>query len=308
MPGTTLVEHHNTRYRVRVSAGPDRQQLRPLTVNDDANPLLIDTDEFIGNIVFRIKGQDKIIGYEEGQQQDELKVMPDSKWFQKAGEAGRGDSHLMSMEVVGRFKRDWSGEQVDFACVFDGPLQLPPLTSLAVKFFKAIDPGLQLDVQCDKPYFISPLLAAMNTVNVSHDPVNTASTPSSSEAKGQLLPPWPSSEGEHLVEDTSLVVQEEDTKKKNKVTKDPGARRGHFAKSKNLSKHRYVRDHVYGFELYNPILDCSRFSVKLPGLCFDLFKILNEQPITYVVRTKDESVSFFAVAIQLVPLNDLSDV
>ncbi|KAG0284397.1 hypothetical protein BGZ98_005936, partial [Dissophora globulifera] len=227
-------------------------------------------------------GQDQIQGYEEGQRQDGLKIMPDSKWFEKAAAAGRGDS-LMSMQVVGRFKREWTGDQVEFACVFDEPLKLPPLTSIAIKFFKAIDPGLQLDLQCAKPYFISPLLASMNTINVSSDPVSSNNATLSAtgvvaeETKGQLVPTWPSYQGEHVFEDVTLIVLEEDEKKKSKITTNSGARRGHFAKAKNLSKHLYVKDHVYSLEMHNAFMDCSRFSIKLPGFSLDLYKYLNEQ-------------------------------
>lgn len=115
MPGLNFVEHNNTRYRVRVSAGPDLQHLQPLSVNDDANPLLIDTDEFSGHVLFRIKGQDQIQGYEEGQKQDGLKALKDSPWFGNAAAVGRGENLLSSLQVVGRFKREWPGDQVVFA-------------------------------------------------------------------------------------------------------------------------------------------------------------------------------------------------
>jgi hypothetical protein len=115
MPGLNFVEHNNTRYRVRVSAGPDLQHLRPLNVNDDANPLLIDTDEFSGHVTFRIKGQDQIQGYEEGQRQDGLKTSKDSSWFGNAAAEGRGENLLSSLQVVGKFKREWTGDQVVFA-------------------------------------------------------------------------------------------------------------------------------------------------------------------------------------------------
>lgn len=115
MPGLNIVEHNNTRYRVRVSAGPSLQQMRPLSVNDDANPFGVDSDEFSGHVLFRIKGQDQIQGYEEGQRQDGLQVLKDSPWFGNAAVAGRGDNLLSCLQVVGRFKREWSGDQVVFA-------------------------------------------------------------------------------------------------------------------------------------------------------------------------------------------------
>ncbi|KAG0371118.1 hypothetical protein BC939DRAFT_454229 [Gamsiella multidivaricata] len=309
MSRSDIVEHNQVRYRIRVSAGPDLQTLRPLNVNDDANPMTIDTDEFVGHVVFRIKGLDQIHGYKEGQQQDGLEVMKDSPWFDKAAEAGRGGNLLSSMTIVGRFKREWPGEQVVFACVFDRPLNLPPLTSLAVKFFKAMDPGLRIDVQAPKPYYISPLLAAMNTVNVSKVCAAdiTTSTTATSLTTGSTSPAWLLFNGENLVEDTSMIVAvEEDVRKRTKIAKNAGARQSYFAKAKHLSKHRFEKDHVYGLELFDAYMDCSRFTLKLPGLSLDLYKYLNGQPITYVLRTQDGSTSFVALSIELVPVNDLS--
>ncbi|KAI1320129.1 hypothetical protein EDD11_002101, partial [Mortierella claussenii] len=223
-------------------------------------------------------------------------------------------------------------------CLFSKPFHLPPLTGLVVKFFKALDPGLQLDVQGENPYFISPLLGAMNTVNVSHQPIANVATslssrtqmiasesteeqqptlaptsqlllPSSSSLPNSWLPAWPSLNGENLVEDTSLIVLEEDVKKKAKIVKDAGARRSHFTKQKNVSRHRFTTNQVYGFELFNPFLDCAKFSAKLPGLSLDLLKYLNQQPITYVFMTPDRSVSFMAVSVEMVPVvDDLSSV
>ncbi|KAF9109722.1 hypothetical protein BGX27_007275 [Mortierella sp. AM989] len=310
MPEKTAVVHDNVKYRIRVSAGPDVKSLRPINVNDDANPLLIDSDEFAGHVMFRIKGQDQIHGYEQGQQQDGLAVLPDSSWFQNAAAAGKGNNLLMSMQLVGRFKREWSGEEIVLAVLFEKPFKLPAVASLAIKFFKAIDPALQIDVQCQEPYFISPLMTSMDTINVTKIASDESNGSGDKNTAHSGVPAWPSYNAESIPEDTSLVILEEDTKKKGKLEKNSGARKGHFAKSKNLSKHRFMKDHVYSVELCNPFLDCSKISLKLPGLFnIDLYKILNEQPITYAIKTQDGSATFVAVSLELVPVvEDLSTI
>lgn len=102
----------NTRYRLRVSVGPsaDPKDLKPIAPNDDAHPLWIESDEFVGQVVVRIKGLDKTFGYKEGAQQDNIKAMPDSPWFHKP----RADSNLSSIQIQGRFKRAWTGDQIVF--------------------------------------------------------------------------------------------------------------------------------------------------------------------------------------------------
>jgi len=102
-------------FRLRVSAGPDTDHLTVLSVNDDSNPLQIESDDFVGQIVVRIKGLDRKFGYEQGQLKDNLKVLPDSPWFTKPG----GDNNLSSVQISGRFKREWSGDQVVFGVSAD---------------------------------------------------------------------------------------------------------------------------------------------------------------------------------------------
>ena len=159
---------------------------------------------------------------------------------------------------------------------------MPSLTSIAIKFFKTLDPGLQADVQGDQPYFISPLLAAMNVVHVSSSTVEN--------------PLWPSPKGEHIPEDVTLALQaavatgastsaskvdkeEEETLQKTikKLALDPGARKNYYAKTKNLTRHKFSPDHEYGLGLFNSFLDCSKFSVKLPGFNLELFKYFDGQ-------------------------------
>ncbi|KAG0214220.1 hypothetical protein BGX33_002355 [Mortierella sp. NVP41] len=308
MSGPTIIEHDGIRYRVRVSVGTtastNPKDMHIINVNDVSNPFLVDTDEFAGHVAFMIKGQDQIYGYEAGQKQDNLKTVPDSKWFATAAAAGRGD-HLNCLQIVGRFKREWTGDQVIFATVFERPLRLPPFTSVAIKFFKAIYPGLQIDVCCSQPYFIGQFLNSTDTLRV----MPASTTPFlNGEYKTKNIPQWPSYNGEILVEDTSLVIPPEEVKKKPKLTTDSSVRRQHFSKPKHYAKHRYLTDHVYGFEMYNPFLDCAKFSVKVPGFSIDLFKYFDGQPLTYSIRTQDASVTFLTFVIDLVPVNELASV
>ncbi|KAG0048659.1 hypothetical protein BGZ83_006421 [Gryganskiella cystojenkinii] len=315
---STIVEHDSIRYRVQVSVGSDRNNLRILNVNDDAHPVLINSDEFVGQVTYRIRGQDQIQGYKEGQQQDGLAIVPDSPWFfQPDRVAGKetdknkkegGNNHICSLQIQGRFKREWTGDQIVFATIFDRPLKLPALASAAVRFFKTLDSGLQVDVQGPQPYFISPLLASMNRVCISS---RTSSVDNS-------VPVWPSSNGEHIAEDIALALETtaastKDPEEKNvlqktlkKLTSDAAARRHYFAKTKNAIKHKFHPDHEYGLDLFNGFFDCAKFSVKLPGFSIDMFKYLDGQPITYAIRTHDASVTFLIVVIDLVPVQSSS--
>lgn len=195
-------------------------------------------------------------------------------------------------------------------------MRLPPFSSIALKFIQFIDPGLKADIYCDRPWAFSPLIATMNTVNVSGWHLDKA-TQKKVEEHGQEedkerleneLPPWPSPQGEHIVEDTTLIFQpdhhnkeehegptstlegetahaHEHENKKEELTMAPtqptvlntSARRSHFAKEANLVKHRYRTDQVYGFDFFNPYLDFANFTLKVPGFSVDITKYWDGQ-------------------------------
>ncbi|KAF9110766.1 hypothetical protein BGX27_005910 [Mortierella sp. AM989] len=333
------------RYRLRVSAGPSAnpKDLKPITVNDDANPMLIESDEFIGQIVVRIRNLDKAFGYAEAQKEDGLKTMPDSPWFTKPG----ADNNLSSVQISGRFKREWRGDQIVFGNQFERPLRLPPFSSIALKFIQFIDPGLKADIYSERPWAFSPLLATMNTVNVSGWHIDEATRKKvdhngQDQDKARLekeLPPWPSPEGEHIVEDTSLLFKESSTLEADKKKKDEeeqadqesqnsdkeelvetksgnalkespknlnaSARRSYFAREVNLAKHRYRPDQVYGFDFFNPYLDFANFTLKVPGFSVDITKYWDGQPLTYIIKSQDSSVVFMAFQYELIPVKEV---
>lgn len=154
----------------------------------------------------------------------------------------------------------------------------------------------------------------MNTVNVSGWHLDKA-TQKKVEELGQEedkerleneLPPWPSPQGEHIVEDTTLLFQPDKTEhedatlasgetahaheqheghKKEELTMAPtqptvlntSARRSYFAKEANLAKHCYRPDQVYGFDFFNPYLDFANFTLKVPGFSVDITKYWDGQ-------------------------------
>lgn len=127
-----------------MSAGPSAnpKDLKVLPVNDDANPTLIESDEFIGQIVVRIKGLDKVFGYKEGQEQDSQGIIPESPWFSLPG----GDNNLSSVQISGRFKREWPGEQVVFG-----------VSSSSFSFVTFFFPAMQLRRDCNSPTTLFPM-------------------------------------------------------------------------------------------------------------------------------------------------------
>ncbi|KAG0037465.1 hypothetical protein BGZ82_002464 [Podila clonocystis] len=277
--------------RLLVSAGPSAnpKDLKPIAVNDDANPVWIESDEFVGQIMIRIKGLDKTVGYEQGAKEDNLKPVPESAWFQKPG----GSNHITSIQIHGRFKREWPGDQILFGDQFERPLRLPPLTSAVMKFFHLMNPTLEADLSGTRPSAFSPLIATMNTVKVSVHKDPSLRTD---------LPPWPSKAGDHIAEDTSLLFTSRDDDSKKTPAMTSCERRSYFAKHANLKNLTFRPDEVYDFAFFNQFLDLSAFKIMIPGLCIDLSRPLDGQPLTFIVKSKDNSVVFFAIQFEMVPV------
>ncbi|KAG0360839.1 hypothetical protein BG005_009803 [Podila minutissima] len=285
--------------RLRVSAGPtaNLKDLKPITVNDDANPVWIESDEFVGQIVIRVKGLDKTAGYKQGAKEDNLKTVPDSAWFHNSG----GANHITSIQIHGRFKREWAGDQILFGDQFERPLRLPPFTSTVMKFFHLMNPTLEAELSGTRPSAFCPLIATMNTVKVSvHKDTSLRAD----------LPPWPSKAGDHIAEDTTLLFTPRDDdssyasldEKKQTTTMTSSERRSYFAKLANLKKFTFRPDEVYDFDFFNQFLDLSGFRIKIPGLSIDISRPLDGQPLTFVVKSKDNSVIFWAMQFEMVPV------
>ncbi|KAG0029206.1 hypothetical protein BGZ81_004028 [Podila clonocystis] len=275
--------------RLLVSVGPSAnpKDLKPIAVNDDANPVWIESDEFVGQIMIRIKGLDKTVGYEHGAKEDNLNPVPESAWFQKPG----GSNHITSIQIHGRFKREWPGDQILFGDQFERPLRLPPLTSAVMKFVRLMNPTLEADLSGARPSAFCPLIAAMNTVKVSvHKDLSL----------GTDLPPWPSKAGDHIAEDTTLLFTSRDDDNRKPTAMTSSERRSYFAKHANLKNLTFRPDEVYDFDLFNQFLDLSGFKIVIPGFCIDLSWPLDGQPLTFIAKSKDNSVVFFAIQFEMV--------
>ncbi|KAG0342655.1 hypothetical protein BG000_002862 [Podila horticola] len=296
-----LREHHSNSQQIynEFTNSTDPRDLKPILPNDDAQPVWIESDEFVGQVVVRIRGFNRAQG---GHLPD---VLLDSSWFQQPS-AG---SNLISVQIQGRFKREWAGDQVVFGVQFDQPLRLPPFSSLAFEFVKFFDPGVEGDIEGEKPWVLSPLIVTMNTVSVS----NRSSRVESRESpQNRALPPWPSRGGEHIVENTAILFGDNkqgeeasinvDLGPSNPIATNASKRRSHFSKVENRAKFVYKPDQVFGFDFFNAILDLAKFKLRVPGVSFDITKPLNGQPLTFVMKSKDSSVVFLVVQFKLVPL------
>jgi Protein of unknown function (DUF1769) len=144
-------------------------------------------------------------------------------------------------------------------------------TWVALKFASLIDPALQYDVYCEKPWFLSPLLCAMNVVNVAKasTPVaNSAPTvngkvdakfkPQPSQftsgtrskipadnASKNTLADWNWADDHTLQEDTKLLIEDSKAFPSDGVAE----RRKYYQKPKHRQATMITPDKIYNMEV-----------------------------------------------------------
>lgn len=182
-------------------------------VNYDSNPIIINNEHFTGYAVFRVVNFDghNPIDPKTGKP---MPIIPTNDYF-------KGHRRTFSLQISGRFRKEWSADEVMFGTFFDKPVKMPPGYKIALALAKKIDASMDGDLSLDKPFMCSPLICAMNiaraepiilislkdgklpegrTVSFSHDAEET------SLKEPLYLPKWEGAGGKHIEENFMETV------------------------------------------------------------------------------------------------------
>lgn len=129
-------------------------------INDDMNPILINNEHFTGHIVFRVKDFKNGFTPIDPDTGKPKPIISNSEGY------FGGHRRSFSMQINGRFKEQWTGDDVMFGTFFYRPIPLPSLSRVALALAQQIDPSMAYQLKGDNPYICSPIICAMNTVNV----------------------------------------------------------------------------------------------------------------------------------------------
>jgi hypothetical protein len=78
----------------------------------------------------------------------------------------KGHNRRFSIQVEGRFKRQWLGDEVYFGTDFDRSVELPKGFETMLKVARYIDPVVRTSLTEDgKPWILSPLVSSINTMS-----------------------------------------------------------------------------------------------------------------------------------------------
>jgi hypothetical protein len=114
---------------VRIGSDFDRNTQVEAPVNDERNPILVNSPYFTGSICMRInsfKGKVGSISSSENLSSDANELPKADKYFD-------GKRRCFSLQIQGRFKQEWPANDVEFGIVLDSKLKLPWGADMALK-------------------------------------------------------------------------------------------------------------------------------------------------------------------------------
>ncbi|RUP45234.1 hypothetical protein BC936DRAFT_148445 [Jimgerdemannia flammicorona] len=288
---------------LKVSAGPTKDSLRVLRVNDESHPIEFDSSLFTGRLVVRIR--------------DFAGITPNGTEPIRQLDYFNNVSRRFSIQVEGRFKRPVSGNDLFFGNDFDQPVKVPKGANVGFRIAQMIDPAVFYDIRSEKPWIMSPVLCSMNVIDAWSPPSNTTAAQDESSAPtisstsiatttdpstfSSFLGPWQPRVDDNLY--NILKTREEDIPADNFNHQSARWRRNHFLSAEVRNSFVFSSDRVYAFEFYAPFMDFNTFHLRM-GLSFDVAKHLKGQPVRYTCRTKPEggdgSENMFSVEFELV--------
>ena len=170
--------------------------------------------------------------------------------------------------------------------------QLPPGFKYAMKIATSmLDPGLYSDPYSDNPYLYGPALSGLFTLNIGERTEETF-------ASDQLA---------NLEQETGGVVEEgavgtgKSIRKEQELPSKWKKRRKNFLDAQALEKFTFEKGRMYHADFFNPHLDFTNFSLRLPGFSISVAKYIDEKThhLRYVLKNRRTDDVLFVVFFKL---------
>ncbi|KAJ3181940.1 hypothetical protein HDU85_003457 [Gaertneriomyces sp. JEL0708] len=277
--------------KLRCRIGSNLETLTIANVNDESDPVFVDSEYFTGYVAVRVKNFNGITPSGKA-------AISDLPYFENK-------RRVFSIQVTGRFKKEYTADDVVFGAEFEKKVAPPTGAWVAIKFANLIDPALKTDVYAEKPWLWSPVLCAMNIVNVAKAKKPfTASSKAVAKHRSEIkMEPHPDEvlcewKGtEELTENTSLLMDDADD-----LPFPPegiAERRRHFQSEEERKAVTFKPDNVYQTEIFAPFIDLNTFDLTL-GININLLQYLNGQPIRMMSKSLSKGDPFYVVEFDLV--------
>jgi len=191
-------------------------------------------------------------------------------------------------------KRDVPGKDLVMGFDFDHPVRdrLPPGTKTAVKIATTVlDPGLYADPFGDEPYLYGPMLSSCFALRIGGK--------DEEEAVDEQL--------KRLDEENDGVVEEgaslsgDSIRSTHSIPEGWKARRKFFLDESQLERFTFEKGRLYHADFFNPHLDFSNFSLRLPGFSISVAKYVDEKThdLRFVLKSRASGEVVFVVFFKL---------
>ncbi|KAI9140746.1 hypothetical protein BKA69DRAFT_1078561 [Paraphysoderma sedebokerense] len=293
---------------VLVRAGPTVDSLRPFAVNNNTLPLPINTPHCEGYLMIHLQNH-------KPTQASHPESLPTSSYFDNK-------RRQIAITFSGRFKSEFSGDDIMLVNDFEKPVKTPSLFGVFVKLAKLIDPGFCADGIKDPQPWLGSWMLGVNTLNVANyatEPVQkprrdskmdmeedfkklSLSIPNSLSLSANpcsaspmttnsLQPSFPYAYAPSSSLTTPAVEES------NPISSSSSIRKKHFSNSQNRKLFKFTTDNIYTFEYYDHRINFNKLDVDLGVMKVNAKKYLNDQPLRFVMRTRDKGTVFWVVEI-----------
>ncbi|KAJ3367616.1 hypothetical protein HDU91_001250 [Kappamyces sp. JEL0680] len=301
-----------SKQKLQLRVGTSVETLRKIEANNEHDPVYVESPQWQGYLVVRIRN------FKHG-------TSDCAAYF-------KDKMRNFSLQFSGRWLQEHRADDVVFGAVFDAPISPPFGTSIGLRIANLIDPSLRADLYCSKPWLLSPLVCAMNVLNVQYadplDPRYATKPVQPSSVSGASVSPEKPAQGDAresptVASVTDAVKQLSPTKPKERwafgkwVWSDglllqedtrllcpkplsSSARRSYFKHEKALAATVVSPDHVYNGEFFGPTIDFNTMKLSL-GIHIDIQRYINKQPIRFVAKSRSTGLVFFVFEFDLVP-------
>lgn len=191
-------------------------------------------------------------------------------------------------------KRDIAGTDLVMGFDFNHPVRdrLPPGTKTAVKIATTVlDPGLYADPFSDEPYLYGPMLSSCFTLRVG----GKVDEEGVEEQMKQL-----DGENNGVVEE-GASLSGDSVRKHQTIPSAWKSRRKFFLDQSQLEKFTFEKGRLYHADFFNPHLDFSNFSLRLPGFSVSVAKYVDEKThhLRFVLKNRATDEVVFVVFFKL---------
>ncbi|KAJ5684467.1 uncharacterized protein N7477_000812 [Penicillium maclennaniae] len=259
-----------SKYRIKVTAGPDYDPATHQNVHVNGDTLRIDNDRVTLDLAIRIQDYK---GYPENSPTT-------NPYFEDP--LHTNDQYSISISFTP--KEDINGNDLVFGNDFDKPLRdrLPMGFNAALRLVKwTLDPSIDGDAYADKPYLYSPALATWNQFRIGD--------------KGHR-----DVKGDYVVKEGADATGEE-VRSQLQIPETPDGRRKHFQTEANRQAFVFEKGRSYLADFGNQYLCFSDISVKLPGFHIPVEGMVDDEhnELRYVLKDSKTGTVYLVVLFTL---------